>query len=93
MNKEFPEEEEFPEVPQKSNFLNEYKRLTARQRMELEPDGYKIGQLHLHTVDTTRPKTIRDYHIPFGSGRPERTTVINDEDIMNLIIDLETGKI
>lgn len=86
MNNEFPEEDDFPLGPEKSNFLLEYKLRKARQRME--PNSYKFM-----TSEQLFVASPRYVHIPLFSGRPDRATVINDDDITNLIIDLETNQI
>ena len=44
------------------------------------------------TVDVTRPKATWDYHIPMWSGRPVRDHVIGAEDVMNLVIILNTAR-
>jgi len=73
MNPEFPEEDDFPLVPRDSDFWQEYRQEKVRRRMLSK-------QTQFVPVDTSRPETLRDYHIPMFCGRPDRTTVINDED-------------
>ena len=90
MNPEFPEEDDFPLVPRDSDFWQEY-RIYRALGLHWVPPEHREGnkekvrrrmlskQTQFVPVDTSRPKTLRDY-IPMFCGRPDRTTVINDED-------------
>lgn len=47
-----------------------------------------------NTLDKPRvpPDQLNSFFIPFLEGRPERDTIINKEDILNLKIALNTAK-
>jgi hypothetical protein len=58
---------------------------TIKERvMEAKKNVIDRRQIHLE-------KIMRPDYIPFLGGRPKRTMIINNEDIMNLVIMLNTS--
>ena len=43
-----------------------------------------------HTIKTVG--VMNKEHIPFGKGKPKRDTVIKTDDVVNLVIALNTAK-
>jgi len=84
------------------DFLNDYRCAKRKRRHDMTPKSFnKFGyeppcgpfsQFWDSLLSTPNaPKDVRDFHIPFLSGRPNRETVIGQEDITNLLIALNTA--
>ena len=54
-------------------------------------DGFIEGFLKDYTKTKANNKPSKKLYIPFLTGRPERTKTINQDDINNLLIELNTN--